>query len=102
MNEIINDVALSGTIKNVIVRKEGSIVTANISLRGSDGKCITTMPLVFIGTKTTLPLEIAEGTMIQITGKLGTRFDRRPGIENSARFKPFTQIEVDNLTLVQA
>ena len=96
----MNAVELSGEIKNVVVRKEGMIVTANLSQRGSDGKCITTMPLVFIGTKTTLPLEIAEGTVIQITGKLGTRFDRRPGIENSARFKPFTQIEVDNLELV--
>lgn len=98
----MNTVTLTGEIKNVNVRKEGMIVTANISQRGSDGKCITTMPLVFIGTKTTLPLEIAEGTVIQITGKLGTRFDRRPGIENSARFKPFTQIEVDELVLVQA
>ena len=96
----MNTVTLTGEIKNVNVRKEGMIVTANISQRGSDGKCITTMPLVFIGTKTTLPLEIAEGTVIQITGKLGTRFDRRPGIDNSARFKPFTQIEVDNLELV--
>ena len=98
----MNTVTLTGEIKNVNVRKEGMIVTANISQRGSDGKCITTMPLVFIGTKTTLPLEIAEGTVIQITGKLGTRFDRRPGIENSARFKPFTQIEVNELVLVQA
>jgi len=98
----MNAVTLTGTIKNVVVRKEGQIVTANISQRGSDGKCITTMPLVFIGTKTTLPQDISEDTVIQITGKLGTRFDRRPGIENSQRFKPFTQIEVNDLVLVQA
>jgi hypothetical protein len=98
----MNAVTLTGNIKNIVVKKEGQIVTANISQRGSDGKCITTMPLVFIGTKTTLPQDISEDKVIQITGKLGTRFDRRPGIENDKRFKPFTQIQVEELTIVSA
>jgi hypothetical protein len=96
MNNII---ILEGQVKNIQSRgNTGSIWTANISQRNDEGKCVTTMPLVFIN----LPEEAEiiknnpEGTFI-IRGKLVTRFDRRPGIENSQRFKPFTQIQVENI-----
>jgi len=81
----------TGIIKNVQIKTD-SITTANVSLRGDDGKCITTMPLVFIDK----PIETElEGKTIVFEGRIVTRFDRRPGIENANRYKPYTQIAVD-------
>lgn len=95
----MNTVQLEGAIKNVTARgNTGNIITANLSQRGEDGKCITTMPLVFINHA-----ELVEGlqadTLVQISGRLVTRFDRRPGIDNALRAKPFTQIEVHALVV---
>ena len=102
MSELINAVALEGTLKNVVARAE-NVVTGNISLRGEDGKCITTMPLVFINNgDSVLELKGAE-TYVKIVGRLATRFDRRPMSvvgSNENRNKPFTQIEVDTLTVL--
>jgi hypothetical protein len=81
----------TGIIKNIKIKTD-SIVTANISLRGDDGKCITTMPLVFIDKPIQTELE---GKEIAFDGRIVTRFDRRPGIENASRYKPYTQIAVD-------
>lgn len=96
----MNTVTLSGNIKNVTSKgTDGTITTANLSLYGDDGKCITTMPLVFIGNGDSA-LGLDAGTKVQIVGELNTRFDRRPGIDNSKRFKPFTQIKVSELVVL--
>ena len=96
----MNTVTLSGNIKNVTTKgTTGDIVTANLSLYGDDGKCVTTMPLVFIGNGDSA-LGLEQGTKVQIVGSLNTRFDRRPGIENAKRFKPFTQIQVAELAVL--
>ena len=81
----------TGIIKNIQIKTD-SITTANVSLRGDDGKCITTMPLVFIDKSVAKELE---GKEIAFDGRIVTRFDRRPGIENANRYKPYTQIAVD-------
>ena len=96
----VNGVTLTGNIKNVTKRgTTDSIVTANLSQRDEDGKCITTMPLVFINNGDSA-LGLQADTEVQIIGRLVTRFDRRPGINNADRFKPFTQIQVLNLEVV--
>ena len=95
----MNTVTLTGNIKNVTNRgTTGSIVTANLSQRDEDGKCITTMPLVFINNGDSA-LGLDPDTQVQIIGRLVTRFDRRPGIANDQRYKPFTQIQVESLVV---
>jgi len=44
----MNEVTLSGQIKNLTERGAGTykVITGNITLRGSDGRCIVTMPVV--------------------------------------------------------
>jgi hypothetical protein len=94
-----NTVTLSGKVKNITARgNTGSIVTANLTQRGDDGKCITTMPLVWVGNGDSV-LGLEPETNVEIIGRLVTRFDRRPGIDNSLRAKPFTQIEVTQVTV---
>jgi hypothetical protein len=89
-----------GTIKNITVRgANNNVVTANFSERNSEGRCINTMPLVFIGDKVKLIENIPGDSLVTLTGNVVTRFDRRPGIPNEQRFKPFTQIEVDSIVL---
>ena len=100
MNKSTNAVTLTGNIKNVVSKgTQGNLVTGNISLRGDDGKCITTMPLVFIDNGDSA-LGLTEGTLVQVIGELHTRFDRRPGIENAQRYKPYTQIKVSELVVL--
>ena len=95
----MNTVTLTGNIKNVTNRgTTGSIVTANLSQRDEDGKCITTMPLVFINNGDSA-LGLDPDTHVQIIGRLVTRFDRRPGIANDQRYKPFTQMLVESLVV---
>ena len=95
----MNKVTLTGNIKNVTKRgTTNSIVTANLSQRDEDGKCITTMPLVFINNGDSA-LGLETDTEVQIIGRLVTRFDRRPGISNDQRYKPFTQIQVESLVV---
>ena len=95
----MNTVTLTGNIKNVTNRgTTGSIVTANLSQRDEDGKCITTRPLVFINNGDSA-LGLDPDTHVQIIGRLVTRFDRRPGIANDQRYKPFTQIQVESLVV---
>lgn len=97
-----NQVTITGRIKNIkTVGKTGNIVTANISQYGYNPEtnrefCITTMPLVFINNGDSA-LGLTEGTEVEVIGTLNTRFDKRPNIENSKRFKPFTQIQVGTL-----
>lgn len=96
----MNTVTLTGNIKNVVSKgTQGNLVTGNISLYGDDGKCVTTMPLVFIGNGDSA-LGLEAGTLVQIKGELSTRFDRRPSVENSQRYKPFTQIKVAELAVL--
>jgi len=95
----MNAVSLTGNIKNVTKRgTTDSIVTANLSQRDEDGKCITTMPLVFINNGDSA-LGLEPDTQVQVIGRLVTRFDRRPGIANDQRYKPFTQIQVESLVV---
>ena len=99
-----NQVTISGRIKNIkTVGSKGNIVTANLSQYGYNFEtnrefCITTMPLVFLqdGDRA---LSLSDGAEVEIIGTLRTRFDKRPNIENSKRFKPFTQIQVDTLVV---
>jgi len=99
MNQVINGFPTvgNGTIKNIKIKTD-SIVTANVSLRGDDGKCMVTMPLVFIDKP--IATQNLEGQVISFTGRIVTRFDRRPGIENANRYKPYTQIAVDTYSIL--
>lgn len=97
----MNTVQVTGYIKNVQERGAGNykVITANLSQRNDEGKCVFTMPLVFTNadSKSTLAnVSWAEGVsqVVTLTGRLVTRFDRRPGIDNAERRAPFTQIEV--------
>ena len=97
----MNIVTLTGNIKNVVSKgDQGNLVTANLSQFGDDGKCITTIPLVFYGNGDSA-LGLEAGTVVNVIGQLTTRFDRRPGIENSQRYKPFTQIKVVEYSVVE-
>jgi len=102
--EMENAVTVTGYIKNVQERGSGAykVITANVSQRNDEGKCTFTMPLVF--TEATSKSELANLTWIDgvsqvvtLTGKLATRFDRRPGLENHERRAPYTQIEVKSV-----
>lgn len=99
-----NTVNATGYIKNVQERGSGNykVITANLTQRGDDGKCTFTMPLVFTDAqakKILGDLTWYDGVsqVVNITGKLMTRFDRRPGIDNAERRAPYTQIEVQNI-----
>jgi hypothetical protein len=57
------------------------------------------MPLVFTNSDTKNALANVSwidgvSQVVTLTGKLVTRFDRRPGIDNAERRAPYTQIEV--------
>jgi len=100
----MNTVQVTGYIKNVQERGSGAykVITANISQRNEEGKCTFTMPLVFTeaDSKSALAnLTWIDGVsqVVTLTGKLATRFDRRPGLENHERRAPYTQIEVKSV-----
>ena len=97
----MNEVQVTGYIKNVQERGSGNykVITANLSQRNDEGKCIFTMPLVFTDAQTKrilgdLTWYDGVSQVVTLTGKLVTRFDRRPGIDNAERRAPYTQIEV--------
>ena len=97
----MNTVQVTGYIKNVQERGSGTykVITANLSQRNEEGKCVFTMPLVFTNSDTKQSLSNVTwidgvSQVVTLTGKLVTRFDRRPGIENTERRAPYTQIEV--------
>lgn len=97
----MNTVQVTGYIKNVQERGSGTykVITANLSQRNEEGKCVFTMPLVFTSPDTKNKLANVSwidgvSQVVTLTGKLVTRFDRRPGIDNSERRAPYTQIEV--------
>lgn len=97
----MNTVQVTGYIKNVQERGSGNykVITANLSQRNDEGKCVFTMPLVFTSSDTKQSLSNVTwidgvSQVVTLTGKLVTRFDRRPGIDNSERRAPYTQIEV--------
>lgn len=95
-----NAIFLKGTIKNIQKRgTTNTIVTANLTQRDSDGKAVTTMPLVFINNGDSA-LGLEQDTEVHVIGRLKTRFDRRPGIDNADRYKPYTQIEVKTLVVL--
>lgn len=95
-----NAIFLKGKIKNIQKRgTTNTIVTANITQRDSDGKAITTMPLVFINNGDSV-LRLEQDTEVHVVGNLKTRFDRRPGIDNADRYKPYTQIEVKSIQVL--
>lgn len=97
----MNEVQVTGYIKNVQERGSGNykVITANLSQRNDEGKCVFTMPLVFTNSDTKNALANVSwidgvSQVVTLTGKLVTRFDRRPGIDNAERRAPYTQIEV--------
>jgi len=100
-----NKIEATGYIKNVQERGAGNykVITANLTQRDADGKCTFTMPLVFTNDQAKLilgNLTWNEGVseVVNLTGKLVTRFDRRPGIDNASRRAPYTQIEVASVS----
>lgn len=104
----MNTVQLTGYVKNVKLRGEGSykVITANLSQRNFEGKCVVTMPLVAISDSakkliTNLSFdETGVSPDVNIYGKLVTRFDRRPGLDNADRAKPYTQIEIVDIVSI--
>lgn len=97
----MNAVSVTGYIKNVQERGSGNykVITANVTQRDESGKCTFTMPLVFTSAEAkqvlgNLSWYDGVSQVVNLTGKLVTRFDRRPGIDNSERRAPYTQIEV--------
>ncbi len=97
----MNTVQVTGYIKNVQERGAGNykVITANLSQRNEEGKCVFTMPLVFTNTDSKIALSNVNwydgvSQVVTLTGKLVTRFDRRPGVDNAERRAPYTQIEV--------
>lgn len=104
----MNTVQLTGYIKNVQLRGSGNykVVTANLSQRNYEGKCLVTMPLVAVSESAKKQLteltfdETGVSADVNIYGKLTTRFDRRPGLDNSERAKPYTQIEIVDIVSI--
>jgi hypothetical protein len=107
----MNSVTLTGSIKNVktIERDNWKIVTANFSqygIVGDNGKagCIVTFPIVFTKAYLEQADKLTPNTdgvveNVKLSGRLITNFDRRKGVDNAERRKPWTQIEVTELVL---
>ena len=106
----MNNITLTGNIKNIQTKENGDwkIKTASFSqyaiLDSGKTGCVVTFPIVF--TQNSLGLTDgltpnADGVIenVKISGRLVTNFDRRKGVENSERRKPWTQIEVTELVL---
>ena len=98
----MNTVELSGQIKNLTERGTGvyKVITGNITLRGSDGRCVVTMPIVVSDPKVKESLreikfdESGVSDYVNVFGRLSTRFDTRPNVPNEQRRSPMTRIEV--------
>jgi hypothetical protein len=98
----MNTVELSGQIKNLTERGVGTykVITGNITLRGSDGRCVVTMPVVISDPQVKESLrqvnfdESGVSEYVNVTGRLNTRFDTRPNVPNEQRRAPMTRIEI--------
>jgi len=61
------------------------------------------MPLVFLDEEIAkqaqaLPKDDnGASETVKISGRIVTRFDRRPGVDNAERYAPYTQIEVQSI-----
>jgi len=106
----MNNITLTGNIKNITTKQNGDwkIKTANFSqyaiLDSGKTGCVVTFPIIFTQNRLGLTDGLtpnADGVIenVKISGRLVTNFDRRKGIENSDRRKPWTQIEVTELVL---
>jgi hypothetical protein len=101
----MNEVTLSGQIKNLTERGAGAykVITGNITLRGSDGRCIVTMPVVISDPKVKESLrsvsfdEQGVSEYVNVFGRLSTRFDTRPNVPNEQRRAPMTRIEIHSV-----
>ena len=106
----MNAVTITGNIKNVQLRgkSERKVLTGNLVQTGiinEWGKvgCIATMPLVFLDEEIAkqaqaLPKDDnGASETVKISGRIITRFDRRPGVDNAERYAPYTQIEVQSI-----
>lgn len=106
----MNNITLTGNIKNIQTKENGDwkIKTASFSqyaiLDSGKTGCVVTFPIVFTQNRLGLTDGLtpnADGVIenVKISGRLVTNFDRRKGVENSERRKPWTQIEVTELVL---
>ncbi len=83
----------------VITVKHGTIT---INEWGKVG-CIATMPLVFLDDEVAKKAQELQKDdngatdTVKISGRIVTRFDRRPGVDNAERYAPYTQIEVQSI-----
>lgn len=101
----MNTVELSGQIKNLTERGAGAykVITGNITLRGSDGRCVVTMPVVIADPKVKESLnsvtfdESGVSEYVNVKGRLSTRFDTRPNVPNEQRRAPMTRIEIHSV-----
>jgi hypothetical protein len=106
----MNNITLTGNIKNIQTKENGDwkIKTASFSqyaiLDSGKTGCVVTFPIVFTQNRLGLTDGLTPNTdgvieNVQISGRLVTNFDRRKGLENSERRKPWTQIEVTELVI---
>ena len=105
MNE--NAITLTGKLKNIREFDQyGLIAVANLTQRDDEGKCTVTVPVLIkdkavIEALRTLPKDDEKTTpRVTITGKLVTKFDRRPEVDNKDRQAPYTQVQISSVELV--
>lgn len=103
----MNTVTLTGNIKNVRKIEKGNwnITTGSFSqygIVGTNGKrgCIVTTQLVFLDPElANQAKEINADSVVKITGRLVTNFDRRPNIKNEERRASYNQVEVTEIVV---
>ena len=108
---MLNTVTITGTIKNIktYTNERGTMLTGWLDQRDTsrfgDGtadqtKYIVGMNIIALDNDTVAEIlgESKAGTEatrnITLTGRLVTKFDRRPGVKDSDRRAPFAQLEV--------
>lgn len=101
----MNDVKLTGNIKNVRTIEKGnwSITTASFTqygIVGANGKrgCILATQLVFLDPDLINKVkEINADSEVMLHGKMVTNFDRRPNVKNEERRASYQQVEVTSI-----
>lgn len=102
----MNEVTISGTIKNVktYTNERGTLLTGWLDQRDtsrfSDGTADQTKYVVglnFIALDESVIKEITDGNAYTFTGRLVTKFDRRQGITDDKRRAPYVQLEVHSI-----
>lgn len=106
----MNTVSVSGKLKNIRVFENsyGVLVTGQLTQKNPGERATFTMPIGAVDPVVQSVLKgLAETTAegeytvdVEITGKIDTRFDTRPNVEQAQRRAPFTRILVDSVELV--